>query len=121
MHTLTTFPSLLTFELLSPLLLRLVAGFYIIYLGSKRYNKSYKWASIFYVISGSLILVGLYAQVASMVAIASLKFDFYFDYWKNRKSMPVVADQYIMYSLAAVILLSLIFTGPGLFAFDLPL
>ena len=121
MHPLTTFPALLTYGLFAPSLLRLAVGVFILCLGLRRYKKPYQWTTIFYAISGILIVLGLYTQISAIVAIIVLKFDFYVDYYVNRKSTPVSKELYFLYALAGIILLSLLFTGPGLFAFDLPL
>lgn len=121
MHPLSIFPQLFTFEIFAPLLLRLVVGIFLVWLGMSRYKKDYKWSTVFYYISGSLVFLGLYTQPASILAIVVLKFDFYMDYWNNRKSTPVQAEKYFLYFMAGIILLSLLFTGPGAFAFDLPL
>ncbi len=121
MHTLSLFPALFTFEIFAPLLLRLVVSLYILHLGLQRYKKEYKWSSFFYFIASGLLFVGLYTQAAAIAGILLNKFDFYVDYYKNRKISPVSKEKYFLYALAGVILLSLLLTGPGAFAFDLPL
>lgn len=72
-------------------------------------------------VSALLVFLGLYTQIAVVLGVATLKFDFYFDYWKNRNTVPVPMEKYFLYALAGVILLTLIVTGPGAFAMDLPL
>lgn len=119
MQTLSIFPDLLTFGLLSPLIIRIAIGSFLIYIGKKRYNKDLSWSSLFYIISGALLFVGLYTQVAVLLAIAVLKMDFYLDHYKNQ--MPIPEDKKFYYGIIIISTLSLIFTGPGLFAFDLPL
>ncbi|MFZ2621487.1 MAG: hypothetical protein WAX85_03000 [Minisyncoccia bacterium] len=121
MHPLSIFPRLLDFSLLAPTVLRVVVALFVIYLGLNRYKKEYNYASIVYIISGGLIILGLYIQIASIIAIAVLKFDFYVDFYIKRKTKPVEIDKYFLYGAMGVILLSLLVTGPGLFAFDLPL
>lgn len=121
MHTLTIFPSLLTFGLISPFILRLAVALFVFSLGKNRYKKEYKWSSVFYIASAVLVFIGLYTQIAVLIAIVVLKFDFYLEYWKNRTFTPISKETYFLYSLAIIILLSLLFTGPGFLAFDLPL
>lgn len=121
MHTLSIFPSLLTFALLSPFITRVMAALFVLYLGKKRYNKEYKWISFIYIVSGALVFIGLWTQVAAIVAIAVLKWDFYVDFYRNRNVTLPAKETYFLYALAIFILLSLLFTGPGFFAFDLPL
>ena len=117
MHPLAVFPQLLTFSLIAPLLLRLAVGIFILYLGLERYKKPYGWSSIFYVASAILLVLGFYTQVAVIASLLILKFDFYTD----KKSNPVSREKYILQVVLNVILISLLFTGPGFLAFDLPL
>ena len=121
MHPLSIFPSLLTFGLISPLLLRLSVGLFILFLAKDRYKKTYKWSAVVYFLSGLMIILGLYTQIAVLFGAASLKFDFWVDYWRNRKTTPIKMEIYFLYGIAGIILLSLLFTGPGFLAFDLPL
>ncbi len=117
MHPLSTFPSLLTFGLFAPLLLRLCVGSLILLFGFERYKTSYKWASIFYAVSGVLLVLGLYTQLAAILGLIILRFDM----WVEKKKSPV-SRQYLLFDITlSIILISLIFTGPGFFAFDLPL
>ncbi|MBA3733473.1 hypothetical protein H0W91_03820 [Patescibacteria group bacterium] len=117
MHPLTVFPELLTFELIAPFILRLAACVFIFFIAKERYNKSYKWASIVYGISGLFILLGLYTQISALIAIASIKFD----YWVNRKGLTISTERKLLCAIVILILLSLLFTGPGFLALDLPL
>lgn len=121
MHPLSLLPQLLTFGLLSPLLLRLCVGFLILRFGWERYHKKYKWNSILYLITGVFLVVGLYTQAVAIVGIALLKFDYYVDFYRNRKTTPIPNEHKILTVVLIVILISLLFTGPGFVAFDLPL
>ena len=117
MHPLTTFPQLLSFGLVAPLLLRLVVGILRIFAGVERYKKDYKWLSVVYIISSVFIIAGFYTQISAIVAILLIKFDYY----TERKIAPVSREKMALMILMHIILLSLILTGPGLFALDLPL
>lgn len=121
LHPLATFPTLLSFGLISPLLLRLAVGGFVIYLGWKRLQKEYQGASIAYIVTGALVVLGLYTQIASLISIVILKLDFYADHYWTPTNSPASTEKYVLYFFAIVILLSLLLTGPGLFAFDLPL
>ncbi len=66
-------------------------------------------------------MLGLYTQITALAAIAILKLDFYWDYWTNRKTVPIPENQKILFGVFIVILISLLLTGPGFLAFDLPL
>lgn len=120
MHTLTTFPHLLDYGLAAPLLLRLTVGFFILVLTLDVYKKSWRWAIFFYAIVAILLVLGLYTQLSAIAGVIILKADFYINYWKNRKEIRVSKEMYMLYTLADIILLSLLVTGPGFFAFDLP-
>ncbi len=121
MHTYTIFPELLSFGFFAPLFLRVVVSLYLIYLGKERLFKQYKWTSLLYFISGLAIFLGIYTQIAVILGTLMFKFDFYFEHWVNRKNTPVRLEIYFTYFMAIFILLSLVITGPGAFAFDLPL
>ncbi len=121
MHPLAVFPTLLSFGLIVPLLLRLTVGLFVLNLGAQRWKKPYQLSALLYVISGLMLVLGYYTQVVAIVAIAILKLDFYLDFWKNRKTNPIPKNSFILYWIVGIILLSLIVTGPGLFSLDLPL
>lgn len=117
MHVLSIFPQLFTYVLLAPFLLRITVGILRLFAGLERYKKEYKWLSVFYIISSLLIIVGLYTQIAVLVAIVCVKFD----YWTEKKLGSVSREKKALTILMIVILISLLFTGPGFLAFDLPL
>lgn len=123
MHPLSIFPQLFYLELISPLLLRLGVGLFMLYLASNRYKKIYKWSAIIYALSGVLLILGLYTQLAAIIGIIAIMFDFY----AEKKDILIMQtgtiskEKQILYLLVGIILLSLLFTGPGFLAFDLPL
>lgn len=117
MHPLAIFPQLLTFGLLAPLLLRLGVGALILFFGWNRYKKSQTLLAIIYWIVSALLVVGLYTQVAAILGIVINKIEVY-PKWKHRN---LTKEGFALYALAGLIFLSLLFTGPGFLAFDLPL
>jgi hypothetical protein len=117
MHTLTLFPDLLTFGMVAPVLLRLSMALFIIFIGYERWNKKYGWTSVLYFISAVLLIIGLYTQIGALLGILVVKFDFWFD----KKNRNVTSEHWALYSIVVVVLISLIFTGPGFLAFDWPL
>jgi len=117
MHPLSIFPQLLTFGLIAPLLLRLGVGLFLIYLGRERYKKVYNWSSVIYILSGILLILGLYTQITSIVSILVISFD----YFTDKGSASFSFEKKILFMIMKIILLSLLFTGPGFLAFDLPL
>ena len=117
MHPLSMFPQLLTFGLIAPFLLRLAVGLFILSIGWDRYKKPYKLTSIVYAVVGALLVLGLYTQIAAILALVVLKFDFY----TEKKTGPVSREKFILQVMVNVVVISLLFTGPGFLAFDLPL
>ncbi len=118
MHPLTTFPELLTFGLFAPTILRITVGLFLFNLAREKYKNPNVWFSILCVVFGGLVFVGLYTQISAILAIALLKFDFW-----TQKNNPIMysKDKLLLLSGAILILLSILFTGPGFLAFDLPL
>ncbi len=119
MNTLTIFPYLLDYMLVSPLILRIFVGLFILSLTSDAYKKI-GLASVIYLGMVILLVLGLYTQIASILGILVLKYDLYSNYWSKRKVMDIPKNIYFLYGLAGIILLSLLFSGPGFWAFDLP-
>ncbi len=114
---LTVFPNLLTYGLVAPLILRVVVGSLRIGAGTERYRSQYKWLSILYWVSSIFIIVGLYTQVSALVAIILIGFDYY----TKRKIAPLSRPEKALTVLMVAVFLSLLVTGPGFVAFDLPL
>jgi len=114
MHPLSVFPSLLTFQLLAPTVLRVAAALYILFVAKM---KSKHWSAIIFAVLGVLLFIGLYTQVAALAAIIVLSIDLN----RNKKKYGVNLEQKIIFAFVIVILASLLFTGPGFLAFDLPL
>lgn len=120
MHALTIFPRLLDFVLVAPLILRLTVSIFILILCLDRYKKPMNWTMVFYAAAGILLILGLYTQATAILGVIVLKFDFYTNYWVKRNETKVTKEMYMLYAMAGIVLLSLLVTGPGLFAFDLP-
>lgn len=120
-HPLSVFPTLLDFGLLAPAILRISASFFLFYLAKKKMDGPLRWSIPFFVIAGVMVLIGLYTQILALVALVLIKFDFYTNFYRNRKILPVPTEQYFLYGIVGIILLSLLFSGPGFLAFDLPL
>ncbi len=113
-YMLTTFPQLLTYGLLSPLLLRVALGVIGLMGARIRWSKNQKILSGIYV----LLLIGLYTQLAAIVGFFLTGLD---DALDKRAGMKLSTERIVFRSFIAIVLLSLLFTGPGFFAFDLPL
>ena len=117
MHPLSLFPTLLSFGFVAPLLLRVTVGVVAIISGLQRYHKSYKYSSVFHFVTGIFLILGLYTQAVVLVGLVILGFE----YFTEKKSGPISMEKMILMSLIKIILISLLLTGPGLFAMDMPL
>ena len=132
---LSLFPGILFLAPLGTALLRVVAGLYFIYaaygmmaakdeLRSGRFplvGHPAEWmvlgGALGTFVIGVLLVVGLWTQVAAILgALGALKFAAYVRWYEP--ALPLSSATGI---LLFVICLTLIVSGPGLFAFDLPL
>ena len=116
-HPLTIFPVLLTYGLFAPLLLRLTVGILRLLAGVEKYKKGNKWLSVLNVLTSILLIIGLYTQIVAIIAILLIKFDFYME----RKAGSLSREKTALSIIMITILISLLVTGPGFLAFDLPL
>src|SRR3989344_6109374 len=127
---LSLFPSLLAFQEVSPFLLRLTLGIiFIFWAYEKLKGKNTKqnsnnndkntinniFSGILEVIIGILFIVGLFIQFASLIAIIV----FLLRIIVKIKEKSFMTDGVNYYFILLIISLSLLVTGPGLFAFDL--
>ncbi len=133
---LNPFPDLLTYSLLAPFLLRLIVGFVFIDLGvllfkkeNERWILSFKTLripnpiiatkilAIIQVAGGAMLVVGLYTQIAALVLGILTFIEIYLEY----KDPSILKRNIVFYMLVFTILLSLLLSGAGAFAIDLPL
>jgi uncharacterized membrane protein YphA (DoxX/SURF4 family) len=131
---LNTFPDLLTFSFFAPTLLRLAAAVVIAgiaYLQWKHVasiertnlpivGKSTWWVWLSTVAHGAiavLLLLGYYTQIAALLGLLSAIKHFTFQH-RYPNVFPLSRSTYFLLS---VILFSLLFTGAGALAIDLPL
>lgn len=133
---LNTFPELLSYSLLAPFILRVVLGYLFVNLGYlKLKSEKSRWllffeaakvkpAGIFLkifafieMIGGAMLIFGFLTQIAAVV-LAILTFgELYVEY----KEESLLKRNLIFYILIFAISLSLVFSGAGAFALDLPL
>lgn len=134
---LNTFPELLNYSLLSPTLLRWVLAFVLIttaveilkpskralfaaYFSSKDYPLAnfLPWKfGIAQIILGVFFFFGMFTQIAALISVYTL-FALFFIENRAERILPHTSAFYL---LMIVIALSLLFTGAGAFAVDLPL
>ncbi len=133
---LSIFPSLLIFGILAPFILRVIVGVYFLHAGyldfgkeeggsleeiTKKHGKYAKpFLTIFAiaeVVVGLSLIVGLFTQVAALIGII---FVLKFLWFKNE--FPIfIKHEKVFYFMVLTILFSLLLTGAGALAIDLPL
>ncbi len=133
---LNTFPTLLSYSLLAPFLLRVVLGFIFLDLGSLKVGREKpRWIASFEalhlrpaaplvailgtieMLGGIALLVGVYTQIAALVFAIITGIECYLE-WKDS---TIIKRNMVFYLLLFVIALSLILTGAGAYAYDIPL
>lgn len=133
---LNPFPELLNYALLAPLLLRVVVGLIFLDLGILKFrSEKERWVASFdtlglrpadlmvafygglQVIGGIMFILGLWTQIAALFFVLSTGAELYIE-WKARE---VLKRDLVFYLLVFVISFSLLLTGAGAFAIDLPL
>lgn len=115
MHPLSSFPTLLSFGLIGPTLLRLAVAYISLSTLKTRYSKPAGWVVFPIGIVSVLILLGLYTQISALIGIVLLAFEF------KMEQKPVDSARKTLYILVGIIVFTLLFTGPGFLAFDLNL
>jgi len=133
---LNTFPTLLNYSWYAPLILRLVLGLILIDLGVLKWRSeradwiatfaAYKirpahlWVSLYglvEIVGGLMLVIGLYTQVAALAFVLLSGIEFYIEYSEG----GILKRDIVFYVLVFAIALSLLLTGAGAFARDLPL
>lgn len=133
---LNPFPELLFYSMIAPFLIRVVAGFVFIDMGLllfkgekerwifslktlniPRAETAVKILGLIEVIGGILLVVGLYVQIVAMIFAILTFVEIYIEY----KNPNIIKRNFVFYLLILSICLSLLFSGAGAFAFDIPL
>lgn len=133
---LNPFPDLLIYSLLAPFILRVVAGFIFINLGFLAFrNEKERWVAslrllgiprpeiavkvfgLIEVAGGIMFLLGFYTQIAALVLGLLTFAEAFIEY----KDPSVLKRNLVFYTMLLAIILSLLFSGAGAFAIDLPL
>ncbi len=136
---LNIFPDLLFLQLLAPFMLRIAVGVMFVWIGysylfkdrvaviaqiSSKWPKIAKFSVLFggtlEVITGIFLIVGLYTQAAA-IAGALIAVDALFGKFFYKELDKALKYSKVFYILILIVSLSLIVSGAGAFAFDLPL
>ncbi|MDB5259699.1 MAG: hypothetical protein JWO73_907 [Candidatus Taylorbacteria bacterium] len=120
------FPAFFTYGLIAPLLLRLVLGAVLALWGLKNVQKKTAEGKaetqtlvlgIVDLVSGVLLIIGLFTQAAALVAVILLGVKLV----NKATSKALFTDGVNYYFILFVIAISILFSGAGFLAFDLPL
>jgi uncharacterized membrane protein YphA (DoxX/SURF4 family) len=124
MHTLSLFPYLLSYQQLSPFIIRVVVGVTLAHFGYRKIkghgqssgsnSMTYGWLEAMVAI---FLVIGFWTQAAAMICVVILLIKIGFKI-REKKFLSDGVNYYILLLAMAV---SLIFTGAGAFAIDLPL
>jgi uncharacterized membrane protein YphA (DoxX/SURF4 family) len=119
---LSIFPSLLSYEQVGPLLIRLMVGITLVYFGYQKTLKkgtssgsNAKAYGVVEIIVGLFLVIGLFTQLAALLnaLILVIKLGF------KVRDGAFLTDGINYYILLLVMAISLLFTGPGFFAYDM--
>ncbi len=130
------FPYLLAFGLIAPFLLRIAVGVVFVVFGWKKLGSERAGKSAFFetlglkpgvhfaitlgvleLAIGTLLFIGLFTQIVALLAfLISIV-----SYYLKGKHPDSLSNTKNFFLLLAVVSLSLLFSGAGFFAFDLPL
>lgn len=116
---LNPFPELLTYSMLAPFILRLVLGFVYLDLGLLNFKKkgNMKLLGVVEIIGAIMLFLGFYTQIAAILFIIIAGTSFYIEY----KDAAVLKRDIVFYLLVLSISISLLLSGAGSYAKDLPL
>lgn len=133
---LNPFPELLAYSFLAPFLLRLTVGLIFIDLGVlKLKGEKERWVASFdtlglrpadlfvtlyallQIVGGFLLLMGLWTQIAALMFVIFTGTELYTE-WKARE---ILKRDIVFYILLFIISFSLLLTGAGAYAVDIPL
>lgn len=120
---LSIFPELLSWQLISPLIIRLTLASILIFWSyrsiskHKKQDAGQKALRLIESICGLLLFVGLWTQIAALIVAIDLLTKLY----KKYKDKTLLTDGVNYYLILLVLAISLLFTGPGFIAFDFAL
>jgi uncharacterized membrane protein YphA (DoxX/SURF4 family) len=114
---LALFPSLLSWALLAPFIIRFVLGITLIHFAFRHYKAHQRTTALGFGILGILILIGFLTQLAA--TLTSIVFIVLLVHKMKRGAF--MSDGVNYYLLLLGMALSLLFSGAGLYAIDWPL
>jgi len=135
-HPLNPFPDLLVLSLFSPFILRIFIGLLFINLGFLKLTKEkQRWVASFEAlrikkasylvgvagtlefVGGFFLLLGFYTQIVALVFLIIT----FLEIFAEKRESTLLTRDIFFYIMIFVVLVSLMLTGAGLFALDMPL
>lgn len=133
---LNPFPELLVYSMLAPFILRVVVGLIFLDLGFLLFkSEKERWLSSLSVLrvpkpetvikilgaikiaGGIMLFAGFYTQIAALILAIIIFAETYIEF----KDPKILKRNFVFYVLILTILISLLLSGAGAFAIDLPL
>lgn len=116
---LNPFPELLIYSTLAPFILRVVLGFVYLDIGILNLKKSryLKLLGVVEIAGAVLLFLGLYTQIAAILFIVIAGTSLYIEY----KDEALLKRDIVFYLLLLAISISLLLSGAGAYAKDIPL
>jgi len=118
---LSVFPYLLSWQMLSPFIIRVTLGVVVLLWAHKSLKKGSptndKAIGAIEGVAGILLTIGAWTQVAALV----IAIDLVIRLWQKASSKNLFTDGVNYYFILFILSLSLLVTGAGAFSFDLPL
>ena len=136
MQTFNIFPELFNYSIIAPFILRVVLGLIFLNLGSLKLGKEKPgWIAsmnilnlrpagfftsllgIIEIIGGLLLIAGAYTQLTALILGVIALIELFIEY----REESILKRDFVFYLLLTAICTSLLLTGAGLFAVDMPL
>lgn len=116
---LNPFPELLIYSTLAPFILRVVLGFIYLDLGILNFKKSgyTKLLGVVEVAGAIMLFLGMYTQIAALLFVIIGGASLYVEY----KDADLLKRDIVFYLLVLAISISLLLSGAGAYAKDIPL
>ena len=118
---LSLFPFFLSYQQLSPVLIRLALAAVLVYWGYKvlagSFSTNTKILSVIEVICAALLLIGFWTQAAALF----VSIDLIVRLVNKIKARAFLTDGVNYYLILLILAISLFLTGPGWWAIDVPL
>lgn len=124
MHVVSMFPGLLSYQMLGALIIRLILGLTLAWFGYRKLRSRGESSGsnsgmygFIEVVTALFIIIGLFTQLAALINIVILVIKLFFKAHEGK----LFSDGINYYVLLLAMAISVVLTGPGWLAFDLPI